>query len=284
MGRANRLDSGRNNCRHAGYTGFVAYCLFQASSDPLDDDAVLAALVEVEALDPHERRRIRPRLALGVLADALREDQALALRDALARRGLATIMVPQRWLELPIPTRLKRAIPDRDGLTVFDLHGLARAIPWTHVQHLAVHCEPGDSSGANRTLRAGSGLEPSVLGDYPYKKGDALSLEVFGGRPHRRFVIEASAFDYGYLGPRLDVRTTANFGRLVSDLLRLSGTEHVASTPYRDHLPASTTANVGARTIARDPDRAALYPSRRHFEREIAWTLWRHHGAGAALP
>jgi hypothetical protein len=171
----------------------VGFCLFQDTSTPLDPDRVREALVEVRELEPHERRRIRPRLALGVLADALREDQANALRDALARRGLATAVVPQTWLDLPIPARLKRAAPDRDGLTVFDLHGASHAIPWTAVHHVAVHCEPGDAVGLNRTLRAGSGLEPSVLVDYPFKKSDVLSLELYGGSPGWRFVIEAVA-------------------------------------------------------------------------------------------
>lgn len=220
---------------------------------------------------------------MGVLADNLSRPQAEELRAALAKRGMSTRVVPDQWLSLPPPTRLKRAIPTEAGLVVYNLHGTAHTIAWHDVAHIAVLCEVVDAVGLNRALRAGAGLDPLVQDRYIHSKGDLLTLEVYAHDPVVRYFIESTAFDYGYLAERLEVRTSANFAVLVADMVGRSKTNRASSTPYRDALPSRTTSNLAAQTMSREPSRTALYPSRRHFEREVAWTLWRHHGPGVVF-
>lgn len=83
-----------------------------------------------------------------------------------------------------------------------------------------------------------------------------------------RYRIEPDRFDYGYLAERRAAGTTANFQLLVKDLIERA--PHVVQTR-------------GLRGLTSQARKATRYMGVQQYEREMAWSLWRHAGPGTRL-
>lgn len=197
--------------------------------------AVLGKLRKAPALD-----FVAPvRASWGVVAESLPAAEADALAAALTAGSQPALSAPTSLLETPPPAvQVTKAELAGDGFDV--VSGRANAAPerlsWTH---LAALCAAGVEVRTSQTITE---KEPMDIKERAVRLGltMATGIPLMGGKkevtrvvetkdraltmdllflnPARRLRIEARAFDYALLGPKMAHAAEVNFGILLAEL------------------------------------------------------------------
>ena len=175
----------------------------------------------------------------GVIAESLPAAEADALAARLNEAGLAALAAPTTLLETPpAPVMVTKAELSGDGFDV--VSGRANAAPerqsWSH---LAVICAGGVEVKESKTITEKAEMDikekavrlgltmatgiPMMGGKKEVTrvvetKDRALTLDLLFLNPARRLRIEARAFDYSMLGPKMAHAAEVNFGILVGEI------------------------------------------------------------------
>ena len=238
--------------------------------------AVLAKRAKAPALD-----FVAPvRRAWGVIAESLPAADAESLSAELTAAGQAALAAPSTLLEAPPPPVLvAKAELSGDG---FDLvSGRANAAPerlsWTRLSAL---CAAGLEVRTSKTVTE---TAPMELGEKAVRLGltmatgiplmgskkevkrvvetrdRALMLDMLFLNPGRRLRIDARAFDYSLLGPKMTHAAEVNFSVLLEELAA--------------RAPGALRGKGTRAILARRPAGESLYEALDHLEREERWLL-----------
>ncbi len=207
---------------------------------------------------------VRAKDAAGVLATQLSQGDADILRQALGAEGIASLIIDQASLPvLPKARTVRRAIPQDDGLVIFDPLGRPQKIAWPSITMLAAGNVREADARRERLSRevVHEAHAPVSLSDLESKHSIKLNLmlEILLSCDPHRCCIEGNTFTYEYLGARRSNRTADNFVTFLRDIVR--------------HCP-NATRNRGLGLFLAEPPKAMTYPSRHAFEQELVWLLW----------
>jgi hypothetical protein len=238
--------------------------------------SVLAKRAKAPALD-----FVAPvRAAWGVVAESLPAADADSLAAELTAAGQAAVAVPSTLLEPPPPpVQVTKAELSGDGFDV--VSGRANAEPerlsWTR---MAALCAAGLDVRTSKTVTE---TAPMELGEKAVRLGltmatgiplmgskkevkrvietrdRALMLDMIFLEPARRLRIDARAFDYSLLGPKMAHAAEVNFSVLLEEL---------ASRAPRALRGKGTRAFLNKR-----PAGESRYESLDDLEREERWLL-----------
>lgn len=238
--------------------------------------SVLAKRAKAPALD-----FVAPvRRSWGVISEALPAADADALAAELTAAGQASLAAPSSLLEAPPPPVLvAKAELSGDGFDV--VSGRANAAPerlsWTRLSAL---CAGGLVVRTTRTVTESSPME---LGEKAVRLGltmatgiplmgskkevkrvvettdRALILDLLFLGPSRRLRVDARAFDYSLLGPRMGYGAEVNFHALLSELSA--------------RAPGALRGKGTRALLARRPAGESQYESLDDLEREERWLL-----------
>ncbi len=231
--------------------------------------SVLAKRAKAPALD-----FIAPvRRSWGLAAESLPAADAEALAAELTAAGQAALAAPASLLEVPPPpVPVAKAEFSGDG---FDAAG--ERLSWTR---LAVLCAAGLEIRAAKTVTEapamGLGEKAARLGltmatGLPLMgskkevqrvveiRDRALTLDLLFAGPARRLRVEAQAFDYSLLGPKMGYGAETNFLVLLAELAA--------------RAPGALRGQGTRALLARRPAGESRYESLDDLEREERWLL-----------
>jgi hypothetical protein len=236
--------------------------------------SVLAKRAKVPALD-----FVAPiRRGWGIVAGPLPATEAEALAAELTAAGQAALAAPTSLVEeIPAPVQVGKAEFSGDGFDV--VSGRANAAPerlsWTR---LAALCAAGVEIRTSTTVTE---TAPMEIGEKAMRIGltmatgipmmgskkevkrvvetrdRALLLDLLFLGPPRRLRVDARAFDYSVLGPKMGYGAEVNFLALVGELIA--------------RAPAALRGKGTRAMIARRPAGDSLYESLDDLEREERW-------------
>jgi hypothetical protein len=238
--------------------------------------SVLAKRAKAPALD-----FVAPvRRAWGVIAEALPAEAAEALAADLTAAGQTSLAAPSSLLEAPPPPVLvAKAEFSDDGFDV--VSGRANAAPerlsW---RRLSALCAAGLEV---RTTKTVTETTPMEMGEKAMRLGltmatgiplmgskkevkrvvetkdRALMLDILFLGPSRRLRVDAQAFDYSLLGPKMGYGVEVNFHALLAELA--------------GRAPAALRGKGTRAMLARRPAGESQYESLADLEREERWLL-----------
>lgn len=247
----------------------MPYAIVQASLDPPTVDQLRRAFAMVPELTRADAAML-VRDAFGILVENLSHQAAQSIRRSLATQDVATEIVPQDGLPaLPETKVLRRADCLAECLVVFDALGRPKPLPWAQVVLIAAGTVTRTEVRRIRTERvARYGRMPVVMPEFRDREHEVsrLALEIIALDGPLRYQVQPDRFQYGYLGERIQRTAADNFVLLVRDLMALA--------PH-------ASANRGAVLMQQDPPESFAYPSRRAFEEEMIWILWKARRAAA---
>jgi hypothetical protein len=236
--------------------------------------AVLAKRKKQPALD-----FVAPvRTSWGLIAESLPAVEADELAAALTAGGQPAVSAPTSLLETPPPPVLvTKAELSGDGFDV--VTGRANAAPerqsWTH---LAALCAAGIEVKTSQTITEKAPMDIkekavrlglTMATGLPLMGGKkevtrvvetrdrALTLDLLFLNPSRRLRVEARAFDYSLLGPKMAHAAEVNFGLLLAELAA--------------RAPAALRGRGTRAMLAKTGD--SRYESVADLEREERWLL-----------
>ncbi|MDE2140957.1 MAG: hypothetical protein KGL74_13480 [Elusimicrobia bacterium] len=237
---------------------------------------VLAKRAKAPALD-----FVAPvRRAWGVVAEALPAPEAVSLAAELTAAGQAAVAVPASLMETPpAPVFVSKAELSADG---FDLvAGRANAAPerlsWSRLAAVcAAAIEERSSKTITETTQVEMGEQAVRLGltmatGIPLMKSAtqtqrvvetrdrALALDLLFLEPARRLRVDARAFDFSLLGPKMGYGAEANFLALIQELA--------------SRAPAALRGKGTRALLAKRPAGESLYESFDDLAREERWLL-----------
>lgn len=248
----------------------VGMALMQHDATPLDPGVVEEVFASIDGFVGTEGAA-HARRSRGVLVSGLSGDKAKAMQQRLLDKGIVVERAEDRWLSVPRSISCRRAAVESGGLRVFDLYGRDTLIPFERilavVGGIVTRGEVQRTKDARAVRHGRSGVEVEDA-EYGVVERDELIVDVVTGTPTRRYRIEASRFDYAYLGDRKRSSSADNLALLVGDVMAAR--------------PAIATGRGAERLLAGER-KHERYRSSRDFDLELAWLLWRHHGPGAAL-
>lgn len=207
--------------------------------------------------------------AYGILLRGLDAESADALEASLRAEGVEIELVKESALPaIPVGKVTKRVSFDPGHLLAYDAMDHPTEIPWTEVMFVAVGYVRTDEVRKHRTAREEAQLRSAAHTPIDeaglLKPGDEaryhMLLEVFLRDEKTRFSIEADEFQFDCLGERLTEDLALNFVALVQMLV--------------EHVPQAGL-NRGALKACEEPPELFPYPSRKTFNEELTWMLWR---------
>jgi hypothetical protein len=191
--------------------------------------------------------------AYGILLRGLDVERAGALKDALHKENVETVVVEESRLPSLPPGRIGRqAEIDSAHFTLYDSMRRASRVAWNDIHLIAaglVRMREG--------RKARSGLDAAETKEEQHQH---LMLEIFLRDDLGRFSVEGNEFAYDHLGGRLTDDPAMNFVFLVQDLAR--------NAPHAG-------LNRGACAACQKPPELFPYPSKQAFQEELTWMLWR---------
>lgn len=207
--------------------------------------------------------------AYGILLRGLDAESADALQASLRAEGVEIELVKESALPtLPVGKVTKRVTFGPAHLLAYDAMDHATEIPWAEVMFVAagyvrtgeVHKHLTAREEAQRRTAAHTPIDETGL----LKPGDEeryhMLLEIFLRDEKTRYSIEADEFQFDCLGARLTEDLALNFVALVQMV--------VAQVPHAG-------LNRGALKASEEPPELFPYPSRKTFNEELTWMLWR---------
>ena len=191
--------------------------------------------------------------AYGILLRGLDVERANALREALLKENVETIVVEESRLPSLPPGRIGRqAELDSAHLTLFDPLRRASRVAWNDIHLIA--------SGLVRMREARKPRSAHEAAEPKEEQTGHLMLEIFLREGLGRFSVDGKEFAYDHLGGRLTDDPAVNFVFLVQDLAR--------NAPHAG-------LNRGACAACQKPPELFPYPSKQAFHEELTWMLWR---------
>jgi hypothetical protein len=261
----------------------MTYAVIQSDSVALTQGQLAAALPVTGRFAPADAARVANE-SFGLIIDKLEENQAKALQQALRGQGVESeIIVDADLFNMPPVKTTKRFDCLAEHLVVYDSLGRPKSIAWDDVLVVAAglvslyETNVSDSTkwetpkggkaafvltGGMSSIVPGLGVLPvpqttrTVQGhDVPRYVLDVL---VRGEPP--RYRAEGQELSYAYLGNRRTGEVPGNFAALLRDLMT-----HAKNAAF----------NQGFVALRSDFTSAFTYPSRKSFEREMVWLVWR---------
>jgi hypothetical protein len=249
----------------------MQYSVLQLDLAPPGIEALQQAFARTRSLCARDAAHVA-RESFGVIAQHLEVFEARDLVAALADAGVAAQAVTEdQLLELPPSLLVHRLDCLPEGITLYDALWRQTFVAWSEVMMVAAgvvtltdfvaqtpQYYPGNIPVAGPPI----GLAPTFAtvrsnSRYAEKPTPHLLLEVVL-RGNERYRADGGRLSYDYLGQRRQPNATANFHLLVRDILLFA--------------PAAMT-NLGACAIRDGSD--FTYTSRKTFETEMVWRLWK---------
>ncbi|MFI5362944.1 MAG: hypothetical protein ACHQ49_13315 [Elusimicrobiota bacterium] len=238
--------------------------------------SVLAKRAKAPALD-----FVAPaRRSWGIVSETLPASDAEALAAELTAAGQAALAAPSSLLEaLPPPVLALKAELSGDGFDVVAVRGegSAERLSWTRLSAL---CAAGLEERTSKTVME---TKPMEIGEKAMRLGlslatgipmmgskkelkrvvetrdRALTLDLLFLTPSRRVRVDARAFDYSLLGPKMGYGAEVNFHALLEELAA--------------RAPGALRGKGTRALLARRPAGDSQYESLSDLEREERWLL-----------
>lgn len=238
-------------------------------------------LIQATGLTPLDVQPLL-RKSQGILCHGLDAPKAQAAADALMSADIHVAVVPAGTIaDPPAPWPLKEAELSPGGLRVVtDVYGNRTDIPWTDIAVVAAaHVVKVVTSTKTEVKKPGIakrimfyGAQVAVMGaplvrmrpttiTKTYDEAIRMcSLAILSVNPLRHFRVDATQFNYAYLGERLSNSSAFNFAALVTDTLAFA---------------ANAATNLTPEDMNGVATRWPVYASPHDLEKRMAWMLWR---------
>lgn len=228
--------------------------------DPMELAKALAAARSTPVLD----QVLAAKRAWGIVAEDLSRSEVTALGLALRSSGIECVAGPAGALRQLPPAEAAATVA-----MLRDVTPILIAVAGITIRSIASKTEQKGPSGAQKiasaAIMAGTGLPIKIGGrkrtvETTVEKEDLVFFaDIYCETPTRRMRIEASRFDYSFLGERMLYQAQANLKALIGDI--------VAGAP-------KAWLNHGTKVLLEGrPVRTMGYGSLEDLEREARWLL-----------
>lgn len=194
--------------------------------------------------------------AFGILLRGVESSQAVALRDALQRESVETVLVEESKLPVIPPARIVQQMEFHAAhVTLYDPMRRAATLSWRDIVFVAA----GYVRMREARRRHGLSSEGSTHAPGLEEEHQHMVLEIFGSSG-TRYSLSAEEFVFDHPGAQPSDDLAMNFVSLVQDLAR--------EAPHAG-------LNRGALKACQQPPELFPYPSKAAFNEEITWMIWR---------
>lgn len=261
----------------------MPYTVIQADSAAISEKQLAAALPVTKRFAPADAAKVAKE-SFGLFVERLDLDRAKAFQKALREQGVESEIIDDSALfSMPPVKTTKRIDCVAEHLAVYDAMGRPREIPWSDVLVVAAgsvslyETNVTESSswkspkggkaaflvtGGMSSVVPGMGVMPVPQTTRTLKGQEVpryvIELIVLGDPT--RYRAEAQELSYAYLGNRQTGEPAGNIAVMLADIMKFA---------------ASAAFNQGFVALVSDFGNAFTYPSRKSFEREIVWLVWR---------
>lgn len=257
-----------------------AYAIATQTFEPIDREVLTNALRGVPGLTPADAPMVCGE-GCGFLARHLTAEQAAAFHANLRQAGVeAEIVAEARVPVLPARRLIRQFAFTPEALQVDDALGRMTSVAWSHIVLLAAGSVCEAVFQRSRTEWQQTRMDLAVLGgmagfpvpiketkvEYDSKESANWSLraEILLADGKTRLSVEAEKFNFAGLKELLTQTLATNYCLLVRELAK--------------RLPHAVL-NRGVQRIAAEPWEFAYYETRKAFQDETTWLLWRHAAA-----